>query len=83
MKAAPTMHSINFVYRGCTVNIEIRGRATLWDVTIDVTPFDGVELIEPFGEKKLKLARVEQLDAIQSAVIEEVCMAIDHRLVGC
>ena len=77
------MRSITFVYRGCSVDIEIGERATLWDVTIEVTPLDGVELIEPFGARKLKLARVEELDAIQAALIEEIQLAIDHRLVGC
>lgn len=82
-EAAHTMPSLNFVYRGCTVDIQIGERATLWDVTIEVTPFDGVELIEPFGARKLKLAKVEELDVIQAALIEEVQLAIDHRLVAC
>ncbi|VVE41979.1 hypothetical protein PMO31116_04165 [Pandoraea morbifera] len=81
--AAPPMPSLNFVYRGCTVDIQTGERATLWDVTIEVTPFDGVELIEPFGARKLKLAKVEELDVIQAALIEEVQLAIDHRLVAC
>ncbi|WP_242560001.1 MULTISPECIES: hypothetical protein [Pandoraea] len=77
------MSSINFLYRGCAVDITIGERATLWDVTIEVTPFDGVELIESFGVRKLKLAKTEELDAIKADLIEEVCVAIDRRLVGC
>ncbi|MGD1323555.1 hypothetical protein ACNHE5_01105 [Pandoraea pnomenusa] len=77
------MPSLNFVYRGCTVDIEIGERATLWDITIEVTPLDGVELVEPFGARKLKLAKVEELDEIQAALVEEIRTGIDHRLVGC
>lgn len=82
-EAAQTMPTLNFVYRGCNVDIEIGERATLWDITIEVTPLDGVELIEPFGARKLKLAKVEELDEIQAALVEEIQTAIDHRLVGC
>lgn len=81
--AVHTMPALNFMYRGCNVDIEIGERATLWDITIEVTPLDGVELIEPFGARKLKLAKVEELDEIQAALIEEIQTAIDHRLVGC
>ncbi|VVE12023.1 hypothetical protein PCA20602_02683 [Pandoraea capi] len=77
------MPPINFVYRGCTVAIQVVDSATTWDVTIRVTPFDGVELIEPFGSREMKLAKSESLDEIQGALIEEVRLAIDHRLVGC
>ena len=77
------MSSINFVYRGCVVEIEIGERATLWDITIGVTPHDGVELIEPIGAKKLKLPKTEELDVITSELISEIQLAIDHRLVGC
>jgi ABC-type arginine transport system ATPase subunit len=82
-EAVHTMPSLNFMYRGCNVDIEIGERATLWDITIEVTPLDGVELIEPFGARKLKLAKVEELDEIQAALIEEIQTGIDHRLVGC
>lgn len=77
------MPSLNFVYRGCTVDIQIGECTTIWDVTICVTPLDGIELIEPFGTRELKLARGDSLDVIQTALIEEVRLAIDHRLVGC
>lgn len=77
------MPSLNFVYRGCTVDIQIGELAAIWDVAICVTPLDGIELIEPFGIRELKLARDDSLDVIQAALIEEVCVAIDHRLVGC
>ncbi|ANC46286.1 hypothetical protein [Pandoraea pnomenusa] len=77
------MPSLNFVYRGCTVDIEIVDSATTWDVTINVTPFDGVELIEPFGTRETKLAKSESLNEIQGALGEEVRLAIDHRLVAC
>lgn len=76
------MPSLTFTYRGCAVEIEIGERATLWDITIEVTPYDGVELIEPLGARKLKLAKAEELDTIKAALIEEVQTAIDHRLVG-
>ncbi|WP_140413374.1 hypothetical protein [Pandoraea sp. PE-S2T-3] len=82
-EAAQTMPSINFVHRGCTVDIQIGERATLWDITIEVTPFDGVELIEPFGPRKLKLPKTEALDDITNTLVDEVCLAIDQRLVGC
>lgn len=77
------MPSINFVYRGCTVAMEIGARATLWDITIEVTPFDGVELFTPFGARKLKLPKTEELDALQNALVEEIQLAIDRRLVVC
>ncbi|WP_353192152.1 hypothetical protein [Pandoraea pnomenusa] len=77
------MPFLNFVYRGCTVDIEIGERATLWDITIEVTPFDGVELFEPFGARKLKLPKTEELDAIQNELVNEIQLAIDRRLVGC
>ncbi|WP_087686770.1 hypothetical protein [Pandoraea sp. PE-S2R-1] len=77
------MPSINFVYRGCAVDIEIGERASLWDITIEVTPFDGVELIEPFGPRKLKLPKADELDVIQAALIDEIQFAIDQRMVGC
>ncbi|VVE67922.1 hypothetical protein PCA31118_02710 [Pandoraea captiosa] len=77
------MQSIKSVYRGCLIDIEIVERTESWNVSIRVTPFDGVELIEPFGTRELKLAKGEELDEIRDALIEEVRMAIDHRLVGC
>ncbi|VVE68770.1 hypothetical protein PCA31118_03033 [Pandoraea captiosa] len=77
------MPSLNSVYRECTVDIEIVDSAATWDVTIKVTPFDGVELIEPFGTREMKLAKSESLDEIQGALREEVRPAIDHRLVAC
>ncbi|MGR9579975.1 hypothetical protein [Pandoraea sputorum] len=77
------MPSLNFVYRGCTVDIQVVDSAATWDVTINVTPFDGVELIEPFGTREMRLAKSESLDEIQGALIEEVQLAIDHKLVGC
>ncbi|QDH59449.1 hypothetical protein [Pandoraea pnomenusa] len=77
------MPSLNFVYRGCTVDIKVVDSAATWDVTITVTPFDGVELIEPFGTREMKLAKSESLDEIQGALIEEVRLAIDHKLVAC
>ncbi|VVE37361.1 hypothetical protein PPN31114_03976 [Pandoraea pneumonica] len=77
------MPTINFVYRGCVVDIDVGERATLWDITIEVTPYEGVELIEPIAAKKLKLPKTEELDVITSELINEVQRAIDHRLVGC
>ena len=77
------MPSLNFVYRGCIVDIQIGERATIWNVTIRVTPRDGIELIEPFGTRELRLAKGDSLDVIQGALIEEVRLAIDNRLVGC
>lgn len=77
------MPTINFVYRGCVVDIDVGERATLWDITIEVTPYDGVELIEPIAAKKLKLPKTEELDVITSELINEVQLAVDHRLVGC
>lgn len=77
------MPSTNFVYRGCSVKIDIGARATLWDITVDVTPFDGVELFEPFGPRKLKLPKTQELDAITETLVDETCLAIDRRLVGC
>lgn len=77
------MHPINFVYRGCTVDIQIADEATIWRISIRVTPFDGVELVEPFGTRELKLAKGDSLDLIQAALIDEIRLAIDHRLVGC
>jgi hypothetical protein len=71
------------VYRGCTVDIEIGERATLWDITIEVTPLDGVELIEPIGAKKLKLPKTEELEEIERALVEEIRISIDRWLVGC
>lgn len=77
------MPSINFVYRGCTADIKVVDSGATWDVTVKVTPFDGVELIEPFGAREMKLAKSESLDVIQGALIEEVRLAIDHKLVAC
>lgn len=77
------MPTISSVYRGCQIDIEIVERTESWNISIRVTPFDGVELIEPFGTRELKLAKGEELDEIQDTLIEEVYMAIDHRLVGC
>lgn len=77
------MPSKKFIYRGCVVEIKIGEQATLWDITIEVTPYDGVELIEPIGAKKLKLPKTEELDVITSELISEVQLAIDHRLVAC
>lgn len=77
------MPSVNFVYRGCQIDIDIVDCAVSWNISIRVTPFDGVELIEPFGSREMKLAKIEDLDVIQDALVEEVCVAIDHRLVGC
>lgn len=77
------MPTINTVYRGCQIDIDILDGAASWNISIRVAPFDGVELIEPFGTRELRLAKVEDLEVIRQALIEEVCMAIDHRLVGC
>ncbi|MBN9093883.1 hypothetical protein [Pandoraea pnomenusa] len=77
------MPSLNFVYRGCTVDIQIADHDAIWEITIRVTPFDGVELIEAFGAREMKLAKAEPIEVIQGALIEEVRLAIDHRLVGC
>ena len=77
------MPTINFAYRGCTVDIQISDQATTWGISIRVTPFDGVELIEPFGTRNLILATGDSLDLIQAALIDELQLAIDHRLVGC
>ena len=77
------MATIDFVHRGCAVDILIVERPTLWDITIDVTPRDGVELMEPFGTRTLKLPKTEELEAIKSTLIDEVQFAIDSRLVGC
>ncbi|VVE30932.1 hypothetical protein PMO31116_03605 [Pandoraea morbifera] len=76
------MPTINFVYRGCTVDIQIADQADTWEISIRVMPFDGVELIEPFGARELKLAKGDSLDLIQAALIDEIQSAIDHRLVG-
>lgn len=77
------MPSLSFVYRGCTVEIQIVDCPAIWEITIRVTPFDGVELIEAFGAREMRLAKAEPLDVIEGALIEEVRLAIDHRLVGC
>lgn len=72
-----------FVYRGCAVEIEIVDKGCRWLIRISIVPFDGVELIEAFGNRELKLAKDEPLDVIQEALVEEIRSAIDHRLVGC
>ncbi|VVE33910.1 hypothetical protein PSP20601_03781 [Pandoraea sputorum] len=77
------MPHLNFVYRGCTVDIKISDQATTWGISIRVTPLDGVELIEPFGTRNLILAKGDSLTFIQAALIDEIQLAIDHRLVGC
>ncbi|MFK0377825.1 hypothetical protein [Pandoraea sp. NPDC090278] len=77
------MPSLNFVYRGCTVDIQIVDRSAIWEITIRVAPFDGVELVEPFGTRELKLAKGDSLGMIQAALIDEIQLAIDRRLVGC
>lgn len=77
------MPTLDFVHRGCVVDILIVEHPTLWDITIDVTPRDGVELIEPFGTRTLKLPKTEQLNVISKALIDEIQSAIDARLVGC
>ncbi|WP_150810997.1 hypothetical protein [Pandoraea sputorum] len=76
------MASLHFVHRGCAVDIEIRARAMLWDITIEITPFDGVALITPFGPRKLKLPRTQEFDELQHTLVDDVCEAIDHRLVN-
>ncbi|AKK24764.1 hypothetical protein MB84_28600 (plasmid) [Pandoraea oxalativorans] len=76
------MSSLKFVHRGCAVDIEIRARTMLWDITIEITPFDGVELITPFGPRKLKWPRTQEFAVLQNALVDEVCEAIDRRLVG-
>lgn len=76
------MTLLHETYRGCLINIEIGERATLWDITIDVTPHDGVELIEPFDSQKFKLPKTEELDLIKFELMEEVRLAIDRNLVG-
>lgn len=81
--ATESMQPINFMYRGCFVDIEISERVTLWEITIRVNPRDGVELIEPIGVRSLKLPKTEDLDAIQNELIDEIQLVIDHRLVGC
>lgn len=48
-----------------------------------MSPRDGVELIEPFGTRTLKLPKTEQLNVISKALIDEIQSAIDARLVGC
>jgi len=77
------MPSLKFVYRGCAVDIQIGERATIWDISIEATPFDDAELAEPFGPWKLKLRKTEELDVIQAALIEEVQLALDNLLVAC
>lgn len=79
--AGDFMSSLKFVHRGCAVDIEIRARAMLWDITIEIAPFDGVELITPFGPCKLKLPRTQGFEVLQNTLVDEVCEAIDHRLV--
>ncbi|VVE84445.1 hypothetical protein PSP31121_04766 [Pandoraea sputorum] len=54
----------------------------LWDITIEITPFDGVALITPFGPRKLKLPRTQEFDELQHTLVDDVCEAIDHRLVN-
>ncbi|MDN4572280.1 hypothetical protein DBB29_01955 [Pandoraea cepalis] len=81
--ATESMQPINFMYRGCFVNIEISEQVTLWEITIRVNPRDGVELIEPIGVRSLKLPKTKELDVIQNELIDEIQLAIDHRLVGC
>ncbi|VVE54728.1 hypothetical protein PAN31108_04953 [Pandoraea anhela] len=51
------MPSLKFVHRGCTVDIQITDHPAVREITIRVTPFDGVELIEPFGTRELKQAK--------------------------
>lgn len=77
------MLKINFVYRGCAVDIRIDDEGTLWAIWVDILPFDGVELIEPFGVREMKLAKEQPLDSISGTLAEEIRTAIDHRLVGC
>ncbi|WP_150668172.1 hypothetical protein [Pandoraea anhela] len=77
------MSFINFAHRGCAVEIEIVERTTLWEITANVTPLDGIEVFEPFDTKKLKLPKTETLDLIAEALVEETRLAIDRRLVGC
>lgn len=83
LKREHAMPFINFVYRGCVVDIDVGERTTLWDITIEVTPYDGVELIESIAAKKLKLPKTEELGVITNELISEVQLAIDHRLVAC
>jgi hypothetical protein len=73
----------NFVYRGCAVDIRVDDEGAFWEVRVEVLPFDGVELVEPFGVRTMKLAKEEPLGSIRAALAEEIRMAIDHRLVGC
>ncbi|VVE72469.1 hypothetical protein PAN31117_04400 [Pandoraea anapnoica] len=77
------MSLINFVHRGCAVEIEIVERTSLWEITANVTPLDGVEVFEPFDTKMLKLPKTEELDLIAKTLVEETRLAIDRRLVGC
>ncbi|VVD63220.1 hypothetical protein PPN31114_00211 [Pandoraea pneumonica] len=75
------MVQLHETYRGCEIDIEIGERTMLWDITITVTPLDGVELIEPIGSRKLKLPKTEELDLIERELMHEVRLAIDRDLV--
>lgn len=75
------MVDLHETYRGCEIGIEISERALLWDITITVTPRDGVELIEPLGSRKLKLTKAEPLDLITRELLSEVRRAIDLDIV--
>ncbi|WP_087687447.1 hypothetical protein [Pandoraea sp. PE-S2R-1] len=75
------MVDLRETYRGCEIGIQISERALRWDITITVTPRDGVELIEPPGSRKLKLAKAESLDLITRELLSEVRRAIDLDIV--
>lgn len=73
---------INFVYRGRQIDIDIVDCKSSWSISIEVTPFDGVELIEPIGTRLLKLAKGDELNDIKRILVAETRLAVDHRLVG-
>lgn len=76
------MANINFLYRDCTIDIEIHEHTNSWDITIEISPRDGVALMQPFDTKTLKLPKSEAFEVIQNALIEETKFAVDYRLVG-
>ena len=76
------MPAISRVYRGCELEISINENLAMWEVTIVITPLDGVELVTPFEVKHMKLPKEDALPMIRAMLISEACLAIDGRIVG-
>ncbi|MGC7405397.1 hypothetical protein ACPWR0_07415 [Pandoraea pneumonica] len=76
------MPAISRVYRGCELEISIDEDPSMWNITIVITPLDGVELITPFEVKHMKLPKEDALPIIRAMLISEACLAIDGRIVG-